>query len=114
LNQATTVQLALPQFLNDRSLFQSATAGRTVFQFDVKGMRNSVFSVDFASGDREKKKILRLESKVVTQSDTVIKAKTSHQDSFVRQLTAWLEQSRKILSPFFKEFVRPAVMEKFQ
>lgn len=114
LNEATTIEVALPQFLSDKSRFHDATIGRTVFQFDVKGMKDSVFSLDLASGNRENKKILRLESKIVVQGGAVLKAKTSHRDSFVRQLTAWLDQSHSVLSPFFKALVKPTVMEKFQ
>jgi uncharacterized protein (TIGR04255 family) len=114
-NQGTTLQIDLPAMLNDRERFSGQADGRIIVRRNLKEWKNSSFIMDFASGKNTEtnEDIARLETKVVCGGAGVPKFTKSH-PKFIREVMNWLQFARGITSPFFKQFMRPELMAKFQ
>ncbi len=112
IGKATTTKIELSPFLENRSIFSHEKRMRVQFNTDVKGMANTVFAVDIGTGKKGDIPVIRLESKVITQAGRVIPVGQSA--IFSTKLRTWLEKAHGITSPFFKDFVKQDVFEKFK
>jgi len=111
--RGTSLKFTLPPMLDNRKLFEGDPTGRFAFQRKLKGWANSIFSLDFGSGQKEtKESIVRLETKIITKGDGVARLQTPLK--FLREIDDWLEFAHGITSPFFKDFILPPVMQKFE
>jgi uncharacterized protein (TIGR04255 family) len=108
-HRATTLKFTLPRILEDKQLFWGDPIGRFLFQRGLRGYKNSQFVVDLASAQESKFQLL---SKVSTSTPSVPSLKSKA--SFIADVRKWLEFAHGITSPFFKDFVLPEVMKKFQ
>jgi hypothetical protein len=101
--------------LDDRTLFAGQADGRLVFRRNLKDWKASAFIVDFGSGKNSEtgENIARLETKVICREAGVPKFAKSH-SKFISDVNNWLEFAHGITSPFFKDFVLPDVMSKFE
>jgi uncharacterized protein (TIGR04255 family) len=111
LDVATTMKLEGPPSLSSKKMFADERQGRVILQTAAKAWESSQFIFDLASGQREKESIVRLETKVVTTAEGTPKLRNSR--AFLSEIGKWLEFAHGITSLFFRGFVKPPVMEKF-
>jgi uncharacterized protein (TIGR04255 family) len=110
----TSLKFVLPSMLTDPKIFAGDPGGRFVFQGNLKLRKDSIFVVDMATGRNNVRNddIIRLESKVVSKDGGVPKLRNASQ--FITEVGKWLEFAHGITSPFFRSFVSPAIMAKFE
>lgn len=110
----TSLTFSLPDFLKDSRTFWGDGEGRLVYQHALRERRDSFFGFDFASGKNEQTKdyVIQLISKVTSTGRGVPKFKSP--SAFINDIQRWLEFAHGITSPFFKNFVKPEVMRKFE
>ncbi|HEV2156364.1 TIGR04255 family protein [Bradyrhizobium sp.] len=109
-NAGTHLSLQVSESLFPTGVFESQSEGRVQIQRPLK--RGGLFLVDLASAQLNVpngKTALRLESKVMLR-DNIPKFRGAR---FLSQVEEWLESAHNVTSPFFKRFMRPAVLEKF-
>jgi uncharacterized protein (TIGR04255 family) len=111
LDAATTMKLEAPQFLTSKK-FGDQQQGRVLLQTIAKDWKASQFILDLASGRRQEGPIVRLETKVVTTAEGTPKLRKPQ--AFLSEVGKWLDFAHGITSPFFREFVKAPVMEKFK
>jgi uncharacterized protein (TIGR04255 family) len=113
-NRATTMSITPPKIFGDPKLDQSKFSGRIIFQDALKGRRDSEIIFDLGSGRQNEtnKEIVRLETKVVTRLSGVPKLKST--GNFVSEVGQWLEFAHDMTSPFFKDFIKPDIMKRFE
>lgn len=109
-NKGTELSVELPSFLSDKRRFTGETLGRIGFHKRLVKPA-AMFTFDLASAQREKTRIVRLESKVISLRDDVPRLKNT--STFVARVSEWLEQSHKVTSPFFREFLKQDLMKMF-
>jgi len=113
VNRGTSLKIQLPKMLTDRKLFGADAQGRVAFVCELRGWKGSQFALDLGSVESPNQgAVVRLETKVRSEGDGVPPLKNAR--SFVNKLDEWLEFAHGITSPFFREFVLPEVMKKFQ
>jgi uncharacterized protein (TIGR04255 family) len=110
----TSLKFELPQMLDDKGVFWGNPSGRFSFARGLRERKDSVFSVDLATGRNNdtKEDVIRMESKVTSSGRGVPVLNTDR--AFIAQMGKWLEYSHGITSPFFKDFILPDVMKKFR
>jgi uncharacterized protein (TIGR04255 family) len=113
-NRATTLQISLPKTLTDMKLLDGQFSGRFLFQSKLKARKDTQIIFDVASGRQNEtnKEIIRLETKIVSSALGVPKLKTPA--SFVTEVGKWLGFARGVTSPFFKDFIKPEIMKRFE
>ena len=111
---STFVTFSLPDFLKDRQLFWGDPVGRFFYEHALRERKDSFFAFDLASGKngQSKEDIVQLVSRVASTGRGVPSVKTP--GTFVKEVQKWLDLAHGILSPFFRNFVKPEVMEKFE
>jgi uncharacterized protein (TIGR04255 family) len=112
LERGTSMKFELPKILTDRELFAGDAEGRFIFARDLKGWKNSRFIMDIGSGKSGDEEVVRLETKVQCE-DAGVPGLTMPA-RFMRETETWLNFAHGITSPFFKQFVLPHVMRKFE
>jgi uncharacterized protein (TIGR04255 family) len=113
LNAATSMKIDIPPFFDSKAIFAEGLQGRVQLHRLPKDWKASQFSFGIGSGRRGEEAILSLETKVVTTAEGVPKLRKSSQ-GFLSGVTKWLEFAHGITSPFFKDFVKAPVMQRFQ
>jgi hypothetical protein len=100
--------------LNDAKVVRGEADGRFAIQRPLKQREDSLFFMDIGSGKYVESgdEIIRMETKVITRGEGMPKYK--HHGQFIKPLDVWLEFAHNVLSPFFRQFIRPDVMEKFE
>lgn len=109
LEQGSTLGVKLPPILQ-QSTFGGEVSGRLLCSVPVRSQPNTVFSFDVGSAKKDKDDVIRLETKVVTKPGTT---KAAQNSDLVHWVSEWLENAHGLTSPFFKGFVQPKLMEKF-
>jgi hypothetical protein len=112
LAAGTSMKLDVPPSLKSKKIFGDKLQGRVLLQTSAKNWKATQFIFDLASGRRKEEAILRLETKVVTTIEGTPKLKKPQ--AFLSEVSKWLEFAHDITSPFFKDFVKPPVMQKFE
>jgi hypothetical protein len=112
LAAGTSMKLDVPPSLKSKKIFGDELQGRVLLQTSAKNWKATQFIFDLASGRRNEEAILRLETKVVTTAEGTPKLKKPQ--AFLSKVGKWLEFAHDITSPFFKDFVKPPVMQKFE
>jgi uncharacterized protein (TIGR04255 family) len=107
---ATHMDLIVPEFLTNGKQFGPLNGGRVQLSWPVRGEQDTQFNLDYASALKETKNVIQLSSKVVTIGKGLPKTAASL-PSFVDN---WLEAAHDLLSPFFKQFVRPETLDRFK
>jgi len=112
LHRGTTVKIEFP-FAFDANRFDGDVAGRLVIARKVKGSPDTSFVCDIGSGRKNdtQEEIVRLETKVFSVKSEVPSLKAHKK--FLADVETWLERAHSVTSPFFKQFVTPALMKKF-
>jgi hypothetical protein len=106
----TSLQIKMPPVLDKKQLYWGDTAGRFVFRRSIRGIKDSHFEVDLASGTEQP--VVQLTSKMSTGKQGV--PVLGDRGKFSRDLGKWLAVAHdSYTSPFFKEFVAPETMRKF-
>ena len=111
INANTTMRIVLPGYLQEKSVFAGEFDGRVLIQRPLKKWKSSIFAADIASGSTSGNTIVRLESKVITDGKGIPPLRKA--TPFLKDLDRWLEFARGVTSPFFKDYVTPALMNKF-
>lgn len=109
--KGTSLKFDVPEFLHNKNLFKKIQSGRFRCSYELKGKKDTFFWLDYASGQQAGEGMIRLESKVNTTFNKPRSVSQSKQ--FLTRLGNWLEEAHDITSPFFVEFVRAEIMEKF-
>jgi hypothetical protein len=110
LNNGTTLKVELPSFFpKSRS---ADVKGRVILQTKIDRHKATQFVLDIGSGASAGGDIVRLETKVITQTGGVPKMRSM--PPFLDGLNRWLEVAHGFTSPFFKEFVAKTIMDKFK
>jgi uncharacterized protein (TIGR04255 family) len=109
---ATSLQLALPEFLAAKPYDVIETRARLGVQLQLTKKKHSIFSFDLGSGRREDAEIMRLESKVISTSEDIPKLRLGRAVS-VDHVRQWLDESHSLTSAFFKSFISTRILEKF-
>lgn len=113
IERGTTMTVSLPKMLTNTKLFSGDANGRFLIQRSLRQRKDSLFTVDLATGKKEgAETIVRLETKVKTEGAGVPALKSAAK--FLSDVEDWLEFAHGITSPFFKDFVVADVMQKFQ
>jgi hypothetical protein len=112
LDAATTMKLDGPPFMTSDKKFADKRHGRVQLQTAAKDWKASQFAFDLASGLRQEQAIIRLESKVGTTAEGTPRLREPR--AFLSEVGKWLEFAHGITSPFFRDFVKAPVMEKFK
>ena len=110
INRNTPGKIILP-FLESKS-FSGEVAGMLRIDKKFRGIADEVFSLQVGTGEKERKPSIVAISKVVRRArPTDLKGNTQ---SKVTMIMKWLEQSHKVTSNFFKEFVTNDLMKTFK
>jgi hypothetical protein len=113
VERGTSMSVEVPNMLNDASRFSGDAEGRILFARELLGWKNSRFVMDMASAkSSEGEDVVRMETKVQCHDAGVPVLKTTAQ--FTRDMKGWLNFAHGITSPFFRQFILPSVMQKFQ
>jgi hypothetical protein len=109
----TSLKVALPPVLADKKLFWGESSGQFIFRRNLRDRKDSIFMMDLASGSNPntKESVIQMISKVVTTSRGVPALK--NRQGFMRDIRDWLDFAHDITSPFFRDFILPAVLKKF-
>ena len=108
MNKEANASLTLPKFSFAKKL-KANEVGRLIVSNEVSGMPAlTKFSFDLGSVKQEGAldHMIRLESKI-TSGDT--KKALTVNGKLAPYISKWLEDARTILSPFFREFLTPAL-----
>lgn len=109
INNETSANLSLPQF-KFQDLIGPFDTGRLTLKSKLKKIKNSEFIIDIGSGTREEIESVRLESRVITAAKNGLSIKSGQKiEDYVK---IWLEDVRAVLSPFFEDFLEPALLKK--
>jgi uncharacterized protein (TIGR04255 family) len=113
-NTATTLKFDLPAMLNDHKVVSGNADGRFVFQRPLRHRENSLLELDIGSGKNAEsgEDLVRMETKILSRDAGVPPYKQA--GHFIKALDDWLEFAHDITSPFFKQFIRPETMAKFE
>jgi uncharacterized protein (TIGR04255 family) len=113
VNEATNLKIEAPAFLTNKKLFSSPFDGRTILARQLTGQKETTLTVDIASANTaEGKKVVRMETKIITQNVGVPKLREPK--VFIDAVDDWLVFAHDRISPLFKDFVKPAIMAKFE
>ena len=112
-NTATTLKFDLPAMLNDHMVVSGSADGRFVFQRPLR-REDSLLLLEIGSGKNVEsgEDLVRMETKILSRNAGVPPYRQTGQ--FIRALDDWLEFAHNVTSPFFKQFIRPEIMAKFQ
>jgi hypothetical protein len=110
---ATTLHIALPEFMMAEPFQTTDIRARIQAGFKLEKRKYSVFSFDYGSGTNAEVEIMRLESKVISNSADIPKMRLGRASS-LDEVKKWLEESHEVTSAFFKSFVRSNILEKFK
>jgi uncharacterized protein (TIGR04255 family) len=110
----TSVAFSLQKVMADKEKFWGAPVGRFFQERPLRERKDSRFGFDLASGQsgETKEEIVQLISKVVSTGNGVPALKSPK--LFLPKLREWLDFAHGVTSPFFKSFIKPEVMKKFQ
>jgi uncharacterized protein (TIGR04255 family) len=113
IESGTCLDFKFPSVLDKRE-FWADTTGRLFLQRNVRGEKETIFTMDLASAHRTetKQNIIQLISRVLTVGVGIPRRKSS--DAFIKDVSEWLEMAHGLTSPFFKEFISPSILEKFK
>jgi uncharacterized protein (TIGR04255 family) len=113
-NAATTLQFDLPPMLNDQKVVTGSTDGRLVLHRALRQREDTLLLLDIGTGKNVElgEDIVRMETKVLSRNAGVPPYREAGQ--FIKALDDWLEFAHNVTSPFFKQFIRPEIMAKFQ
>jgi len=113
-NTATTLKFDLPAMINDPKVVSGNADGRFVFQRPLRQKEDSLLLLDIGSGKNVEsgEDLVRMETKILSRNAGVPPYKQIGQ--FIKALDDWLEFAHNVTSPFFKQFIRPEIMAKFQ
>jgi uncharacterized protein (TIGR04255 family) len=111
LATGTKLEMKVPDLLRDKDVFADLFQGRLLLQRALKGWKSSQFISDLGSAQRDKEKVIRLETKVVTTDEGV--PTLTGENSFPDQVEEWLEFAHGLTSPYFKQIVSETAMDKF-
>jgi uncharacterized protein (TIGR04255 family) len=106
--------LDVPVFADLARQFAGEYGGRIILQRQLKGWKDTRFQFDIGSGKRKQDAIVRMETKVRTEKSGMPPLRSANHRSFLNQIGQWLEFAHGITSPFFKELIRPELMQKFE
>jgi uncharacterized protein (TIGR04255 family) len=107
LTRNTVLKFDLPNIVPGK--LKDFTNGQLILNFPVKGMAETFFVVAIGSGISQGIKSVIMESKLITKpSGGELK-----QGQSAVSIGQWLENAHGITSPFFKEFIKEQLMQKF-
>ena len=78
----------------------------------MKKAKATLFLLDIGSAKTKTEKTIRMESKVRSVGKDVPKLKSK--PKFIKDVSEWLERAHSITSPFFKQLIKPELLQKFQ
>jgi uncharacterized protein (TIGR04255 family) len=112
-HDATALNFTLPPMLRDPKIVGGNTFGRFQMRRELKKWKGANFALDLSSAknNESKEDVFRMETKVVCRDGGIPQIVTTKK--FLDDVSKWLEFAHDILSPFFKEAIKPAVMKKF-
>jgi uncharacterized protein (TIGR04255 family) len=110
---ATTLHIALPEFMVAEPFATTDIRARIQAVFKLVKRKYSIFSFDLGSGTNAEAEIMRLESKVLSTSVDIPKMRLGRASS-LDDVKKWLEESHELTSAFFKSFVKSNILEKFR
>ncbi len=113
IDKCTNMKLEFPEFVKTSKIFTGEIEARLAFNRQVKGKKNTRLVVDFGSGKANDNRVVRLESKVISDGGDLPKSKPDSQ-SFIKDIDSWLESAHSITSPFFKNIIASNLMKKFE
>ena len=113
INRGTSMKIELPKMLTNTKVFAGDPDGRFILTHHLKTWKDARFAIDIGSGKTaNSEEIIRMETRVTCEGAGIPVLRTPAK--FLRELDDWLEFAHGITSPFFKEFVLPNVMQKFE
>ncbi|MEQ9329151.1 MAG: TIGR04255 family protein [Rhodospirillales bacterium] len=109
---ATNLQIDLIDFLKSDVFRKQGSNIRFQYDSEVSSKFRSRFSFDIGSGKNEVDDVVRLESRVVS----AVKERMPRMNSkkFGDDIDAWLEEAHSVTSPFFRDFIKSDVLQKFK
>jgi len=111
----TNMHFSLPNFFGEhKALRTNRLGGRIRLEATLSTPKESLFFVDYATGERDGQNILRLESKVSTPRGPGGFPPVRRQQEFLKKVAGWLESAHETTSPFFRSFVKAELMEHFR
>ena len=111
INENSSLRIDLPSFFKKKPIEKSPNAN-LLFEFPISNLKDSNFIVRIANATIKDRKSILLESKVIAKADPISFGKTL--PSRLQFISDWLEGSHSLTSPFFKEFLDPSLIKKFE
>lgn len=112
LKDDTNLGISRPSLLEGLEPLQSLYSGRIIAEYRVKKAKATLFLLDIGSAKTKTEKTIRMESKVRSVGKDVPKLKSK--PKFIKDVSEWLERAHSITSPFFKQLIKPELLQKFQ
>lgn len=103
LTDQTNFGISRPTLPNSLNGLRKHATGRLIAEYEVEGTKETIFSMDFATGKKGDAKIFRMETKVRSTGKDV--AGLNVHAHFLRRLGGWLEKAHSVTSPFFSELL---------
>jgi uncharacterized protein (TIGR04255 family) len=111
VNKTMNIRLERPRFFENKQSFSGLAGGRVQYAVSLKGRKDTTFAVDLASGEKDGRRLLRLESKVMTTCRSQGSRRTALR---VSEMAHWLDDAHALTSPFFKWLMKPEIMRTFE
>lgn len=111
INEATTARLSVPKLIQEAEV-KKPLQGRIVLHRQIGVPLGATFTVDIASAMRDDTPVIRMETKVVSQGQSVPIARPSK--SFETKLSQWLDEAHEVTSSTFKNLINEKVYSKFK
>jgi len=111
INENSSLKIDFPPFF-DKKPIEKCKNANLLFEFPVSNLKDSSLIVRIANATVKDKKCILLESKVIAKADPISLGKTLA--TRLKYISDWLEGAHSLTSPFFKEFVNPSLMKKFE
>lgn len=111
LGKDVNFNLEVNDFMRSKP-FSGQTKGHIEIIRDVRGEKDTVFSVYVATASQVKPATIRMTSKVLKRSDSINLGDNSR--TFVAEVLKWVDNAHDLTHEFFRSFVSPSLMSNFK
>lgn len=110
LEKDMTIKIDVPSFVPE--YLGRLDSGTIALKYPVKSLKDTIFQVSIGNALINKANCINMQSSVLTQSSSLEVPKSKQ--ARITYVEHWLNKAHEITSPFFREVVKPHLMEKFK